>query len=160
MEFFSATYSSPVGNLLLTCSNTHLVSLAYAPVTDQVLNTGITPHPLLQKTIMQLSQYFEGARTVFDLPLQQKGTEFQQAVWLLLCAIPYGTTISYRQLSRQWGDVKAIRAVASANGKNNLPIIIPCHRVIGANRSLTGYSGGLGRKKWLLNHESGTPQLF
>jgi methylated-DNA-[protein]-cysteine S-methyltransferase len=101
---------------------------------------------------------------VFDLSLNQKGTLFQQKVWDLLYQIPYGKIISYQQLSKQYGDVKAIRAIASANGKNNLPIIVPCHRVIGSNQSLTGYSGGLWRKQWLLEHEakyfSGVQKLF
>jgi len=159
MELFTAIYASPVGDLLLTCSQEHLVALRYDSTSNQPPISN-TPHPLLQECSLQLSQYFGGTRTAFDLPLLQKGTGFQQAVWRLLSSIPYGTTISYTQLSRQFGDVKAIRAIASANGKNDLPIIIPCHRVIGANRSLTGYSGGLGRKKWLLNHESGAQQLF
>src|SRR5690606_16785912 len=89
----------------------------------------------------------------FDLPLKQPGTEFQQKTWTLLCRIPFGKTISYHQLSQHYGDVKAIRALASANGKNNIAIIVPCHRVIGANGSLTGYAGGLWRKNWLLEHE-------
>jgi methylated-DNA-[protein]-cysteine S-methyltransferase len=103
---------------------------------------------------MQLDEYFSGKRKTFNLPLAQPGTPFQQKVWELLYMIPFGKTISYHQLAMQYGDLKAIRAVASANGKNNLAIIIPCHRVIGSNRSLTGYAGGLWRKKWLLEHEA------
>jgi methylated-DNA-[protein]-cysteine S-methyltransferase len=106
----------------------------------------------------QLNEYFEGKRRNFDLLLNQEGTEFQKKVWSLLCEIPYGKTLSYLELSRRLGDVKAIRAVASANGKNPLWIIIPCHRVIGSDGSLTGYAGGLHRKKWLLNHESPSRQ--
>ena len=111
-------------------------------------------HPLLQTCISQLDDYFSGKRKTFELTLSQGGTPFQQKVWDLLYQIPYGKTISYHQLAMQYGDLKAIRAVASANGKNNLAIIVPCHRVIGSNRSLTGYAGGLWRKKWLLEHEA------
>ncbi|NAS10869.1 methylated-DNA--[protein]-cysteine S-methyltransferase [Poritiphilus flavus] len=107
----------------------------------------------LQEAADQLQQYFEGTRKTFDLRLDPDGTEFQHQVWKALLNIPYGKTISYLELSKTLGDVKAIRAVAAANGKNPLWIVIPCHRVIGSDGSLTGYAGGLHRKKWLLNHE-------
>ncbi|WP_299159814.1 methylated-DNA--[protein]-cysteine S-methyltransferase [uncultured Eudoraea sp.] len=106
----------------------------------------------------QLREYFEGERQNFDLLINPEGTEFQKKVWNSLLEIPYGKTMSYLKLSMKLGDVKAIRAVASANGKNPLWIIIPCHRVIGSDGSLTGYAGGLHRKKWLLNHESPSRQ--
>ncbi len=106
----------------------------------------------------QLNEYFEGKRQNFDLLLNPEGTEFQKKVWSKLSEIPYGKTVSYLELTKRLGDVKAIRAVASANGKNPLWIIIPCHRVIGSDGSLTGYAGGLHRKKWLLNHESPSRQ--
>lgn len=108
----------------------------------------------LEDCARQLREYFEGIRTQFDLKLNPEGTEFQKKVWEQLQTIPYGKTISYLELSQQLGDVKAIRAVANANGKNPLWIIVPCHRVIGSNGSLTGYAGGLQRKQWLLEHES------
>jgi len=108
----------------------------------------------LKDCVLQLNQYFEGSREQFSLKLNPKGTDFQNRVWLSLQTIPFGKTTSYLQLSKQLGDPKAIRAVANANGKNPLWIIIPCHRVIGTNGSLTGYAGGLHRKKWLLDHES------
>ena len=101
-----------------------------------------------------LKGYFKNERKTFDLKLNPEGTIFQKKVWKLLEEIPSGKTISYLQLSKQLGDVKAIRAVAGANGKNPLWIIVPCHRVIGSDGSLTGYAGGLYRKQWLLNHES------
>ncbi|MEO2128749.1 MAG: methylated-DNA--[protein]-cysteine S-methyltransferase [Christiangramia sp.] len=110
--------------------------------------------PELQKAVKQLQQYFEGKRQHFDLKLQPKGTDFQQKVWKELLKIPFGNTTSYLELSRKLGDVKAIRAVAAANGKNPLWIIVPCHRVIGSDGSLTGYAGGLHRKKWLLDFEN------
>lgn len=113
---------------------------------------------VLQEPVLQLNQYFEGTRTDFDFLLNPKGTEFQQKVWKGLLEIPFGKTMSYLELSKKLGDVKAIRAVASANGKNPLWIVVPCHRVIGTDGSLTGYAGGLWRKKWLLEHENPTRQ--
>lgn len=108
----------------------------------------------LKEVVKQLNEYFEGTRTTFSFQINPKGTEFQKKVWKALLAIPYGKTMSYQELSIKLGDVKAIRAVASANGKNPLWIVVPCHRVIGSDGSLTGYAGGLWRKQWLLNHEN------
>lgn len=113
---------------------------------------------VLQEAVFQLSDYFEGKRTDFNFKLNPKGTEFQQKVWKALLEIPFGKTVSYMDLSKKLGDVKAIRAVASANGRNPLWIVVPCHRVIGTDGSLTGYAGGLWRKKWLLEHENPTMQ--
>ena len=112
----------------------------------------------LQQVVSQLNDYFEGKRNHFDFPLNPEGTPFQQKVWSALLEIPFGKTVSYLELSKKLGDVKAIRAVASANGKNPLWIVIPCHRVLGTDGSLTGYAGGLWRKKWLLEHENPTTQ--
>ncbi|MGB0981135.1 MAG: methylated-DNA--[protein]-cysteine S-methyltransferase [Winogradskyella sp.] len=120
--------------------------------TDEELSE-IIPETLLE-CVTQLKAYFKNELKNFDLKLNPQGTVFQKKVWKQLNAIPYGKTISYLQLSKQLGDVKAIRAAASANGKNPLWIIIPCHRVIGSDGSLTGYAGGLHRKQWLLNHEN------
>jgi len=113
---------------------------------------------VLQEAVRQLREYFEGKRTDFTFRLNPKGTEFQQKVWKSLLEIPYGKTVSYMDQTKKLGDVKAIRAVASANGKNPLWIVVPCHRVIGTNGSLTGYAGGLHRKKWLLEHENPSMQ--
>lgn len=113
---------------------------------------------VLQEAVDQLNEYFAGKRIVFNLKLNPKGTEFQQKVWQSLLEIPFGKTMTYLELSKKLGDVKAIRAVASANGKNPLWIVVPCHRVIGTDGSLTGYAGGLWRKKWLLEHENPTTQ--
>ena len=113
---------------------------------------------ILQEAVSQLNEYFEGKRTDFIFKLNPSGTEFQQKVWKELLEIPFGKTMSYLELSKKLGDVKAIRAVASANGKNPLWIVVPCHRVIGTDGSLTGYAGGLWRKKWLLEHENPTNQ--
>lgn len=113
---------------------------------------------VLQEAVSQLNEYFEGKRTDFDLKLNPKGTEFQQRVWKALLEIPHGKTVSYMDQTKKLGDIKAIRAVASANGKNPLWIVVPCHRVIGKNGSLTGYAGEIWRKKWLLDHESPSAQ--
>ena len=117
---------------------------------------------VLKEAISQLHDYFVGNRNEFDFKMNPSGTEFQQRVWQELLNIPFGKTLSYLDLSKKLGDVKAIRAVASANGKNPLWIVVPCHRVIGTDGSLTGYAGGLWRKKWLLEHESpsGQQSLF
>lgn len=109
----------------------------------------------LTHAIRQLSDYFNGQRTVFDLPLNPQGTDFQKKVWEELLKVPFGRTVSYLELSRRLGDEKAIRAVAAANGKNPIWLIIPCHRIIGTDGSLTGYAGGLWRKKWLIEFEKG-----
>jgi methylated-DNA-[protein]-cysteine S-methyltransferase len=112
----------------------------------------------LKEAVIQLQEYFEGKRTHFTFLLHPSGTEFQKKVWQELLNIPFGKTCSYLELSKKLGDVKAIRAVAAANGKNPLWIVVPCHRVIGADGSLTGYAGGLWRKKWLLEHENPSVQ--
>ncbi|MDO1513043.1 methylated-DNA--[protein]-cysteine S-methyltransferase [Maribacter confluentis] len=117
------------------------------PLTDIIPET-------LEDAVYQLNEYFEGTRTEFSLKLNPQGTEFQRKVWSALEKIPYGRTVSYLQLSKLLGDTKAIRAVGSANGRNPLWIVVPCHRVIGSDGALTGYAGGLHRKKWLLEHES------
>ncbi len=109
---------------------------------------------IAQKCKTQLDKYFLGEREAFDLPINQAGTLFQQKVWNELLKIPFGKTISYLKLSEKIGNVKSIRAVGAANGQNNLAIVVPCHRVIGTDGSLTGYAGGLPRKQWLLEHEN------
>ena len=161
MKIYFALHSSPLGQLKIRCSDEHMQSVVFVNDEEQMTSD---KHPLLLTCINQLDEYFSGQRKAFHLPLQQSGTAFQQKVWDLLLQIPYGKTISYNDLAKQYGDVKAIRAVASANGKNNLAIIVPCHRVIGTNQSLIGYAGELWRKKWLLEHEakhhSGVMTLF
>lgn len=150
---YQTYYQSPVGLLKIGATD-HVI--------NQVLfvneNEEITPvrelSTLLQQCIEQLIEYFNGARQVFDLPVYQEGTPFQNRVWSELLNIKFGRTISYLDLAKRLGDPKVIRAAASSNGKNNICIIVPCHRVVGTNNSLIGYSGGLPRKKWLLNHEN------
>ncbi|SDE52020.1 methylated-DNA--[protein]-cysteine S-methyltransferase [Cellulophaga baltica] len=115
--------------------------------------TDVIPEAL-EDAVYQVNEYFEGKREHFNLDLNPEGTDFQKRVWKGLQDIPFGKTTSYLELSKTLGDAKAIRAVANANGKNPLWIIVPCHRVIGSDGSLTGYAGGLYRKQWLLEHES------
>lgn len=128
--------------------------IASISVLDEAVEVTDPVSALLADAVLQLQEYFEGRRKAFTFPLNPQGTDFQKRVWQALLEIPYGHTTSYSKLSEQLGDIKAIRAVASANGKNPLWIVVPCHRVIGADGSLTGYAGGLWRKKWLLEHEN------
>lgn len=114
---------------------------------------------ILKEAVAQIVDYFEGKRTDFTFKINPSGTEFQQKVWKGLLEIPFGKTVSYLELSKKLGNTKAIRAVAAANGKNPLWIVVPCHRVIGTQGSLTGYASGLWRKKWLLDHENATIQV-
>lgn len=122
-------------------------------LSDETKTSPEIPQPL-QQAVTELNDYFDGKRNDFTFPINPAGTEFQQKVWQALLEIPFGKTMSYLELSKKLGDVKAIRAVALANGKNPLWIVVPCHRVIGTDGSLTGYAGGLWRKKWLLEHET------
>lgn len=110
-------------------------------------------HPLLHQAVRQLTEYFESTRKCFELPLDLQGTPFQCRVWEELQRIPFGQTVSYAELARRIRQPEAVRAVAAANRRNPVWVIVPCHRVIGTNGSLTGYAGGLWRKEWLLNHE-------
>lgn len=153
-EVFSTYYQSPVGLLKISGTNDYVTEVIFHDTTQKPsVNKRHIPSMLIQ-CAEQLIQYFNGERRQFELPLNQRGTPFQHEVWNELIAIPFGRTISYLELARRTGDTKATRAVANANGKNNIAIIVPCHRVIGANRELVGYAGGLWRKKWLLEHEA------
>jgi len=131
--------------------------LASVTVFDEEKPIDLIPE-VLEDAVYQFTEYFEGKREVFNLKINPQGTDFQKRVWNALLEIPYSKTVSYLELSKTLGDVKAIRAVAAANGKNPLWIIVPCHRVIGSNGDLTGYAGGLHRKKWLLDHENPVKQ--
>lgn len=112
-------------------------------------------HPVLDRTARQLKEYFDGARRAFELPLDPQGSDFELRVWRGLCAIGYGTTLSYGALAQAIGNAKAAKAVGGATGRNPIPIVVPCHRLIGSDGGLGGFSGGLGVKQWLLNFESG-----
>lgn len=149
-----ATLKTPLGIATIVGDEKGITSIS---VSDEGNIFAAIPK-VLQEAVNQLTEYFDGKRTDFDFNLNPVGTEFQQKVWQALLEIPFGKTMSYLELSKKLGDVKAIRAVASANGKNPLWIVVPCHRVIGTDGSLTGYAGGLWRKKWLLEHENPTTQ--
>ncbi len=152
------TYHSPVGILKIKISDDQVSEVLYADeeteTEDDATELSAKSKKILEETIRQFNEYFAGERKVFDLPIKQTGTSFQQKVWDELMNIPYGKTISYLQLARRLGDEKSIRAAASANGRNKLSIVVPCHRVIGSGGTLVGYAGGLPRKKWLLDHEA------
>lgn len=150
---------SPLGRLLLVAADEGLVGVYY-PEHRRARNTAardVERHPVLDSARRELAEYFDGARTRFETPLAPRatrgGTEFQHAVWDALLAIPFGETRSYAELARAIGRPNAVRAVGAANGQNPISIFVPCHRVIGADGSLTGYAGGLEGKRWLLAHE-------
>lgn len=145
----SCVIDSPLGFLEIREKNEAIVAVLFHAHASLIAPST----SILENASHQISAYFADKRTSFDLPLQPEGTEFQKSVWRLLQQIPFGKTESYRQLAERFGDVKAIRAVAAANGKNPIPLLIPCHRVIGSDGSLTGYLGGMERKRWLLLHE-------
>ncbi len=148
-------YKSPIGMLKIGAADGCINELSFADDGDDtsLVQPTFSNHPILHQCTEQLIEFFNGRRTVFQIPIYQAGTEFQQRVWNQLLQIPFGKTISYTDLAKRLGDPKVIRAAASTNGKNKIAIIVPCHRVIGANQSLVGFSGGLWRKKWLLQHE-------
>ncbi|WP_419147658.1 methylated-DNA--[protein]-cysteine S-methyltransferase [Pseudoalteromonas 'SMAR'] len=140
---------SPTGQWIIQASELGVSYVGFYP--KQRYPQGENTHLLAAQ--QQLSEYFSGARRQFDLSFDVSGTPFQQQVWRLLACIPFGETQSYGWIAQQLGKPKAVRAVGAANGKNPLSIVIPCHRVIGANGKLTGYAGGLAAKQWLLQHE-------
>ncbi|MGC3820507.1 methylated-DNA--[protein]-cysteine S-methyltransferase [Acinetobacter sp. G11] len=150
--------ASPVGNLKLVANDTALVAVLWENENPKRVRLAElieqTHHPILLETQKQLSEYFAGKRQQFDLPLDFEGTEFQQKVWQALLTIPFGETRSYRDIAEQVGNVKAVRAVGAANGKNPISIIAPCHRVVGVNGKLVGFAGGLDNKDILLKLES------
>lgn len=152
-EHVTTYYHSPVGLLKISGTDDYISEVSFHDISQKIANRKKNIPPLLIHCVEQLIQYFNGQLRIFNLPLNQPGTPFQQEVWGELIQIPFAKTISYLELARRTGDTKATRAVASANGKNHIAIIVPCHRVIGSNRELVGYGGGLWRKKWLLDHE-------
>lgn len=148
-------FASPLGNIKITLVDSSISTVEFTTAPE----TTDTPNPILILAKKELDEYFSQQREEFTFPLQMDGTEFQQKVWQELLKIPFGMTISYHQLAVNLGDAKSIRAAASANGKNPLAIVVPCHRVIGSNGDLVGYAGGLDKKKWLLQHEGVITQL-
>ncbi len=148
-------YKTPIGTAKIVGDEN---GIQVVSVLEEDIETSQKIPDCLQDCLRQLKDYFEGKRNNFDLKLNPQGTTFQKKVWNELLKIPFNTTRTYLEQSKAMGDVKAIRAVASANGKNPIWIIIPCHRVIGSDGSLTGYAGGIWRKKWLLAHENPVKQ--
>jgi methylated-DNA-[protein]-cysteine S-methyltransferase len=151
METYYAYYESPIGLIEVGATDDAVTSLYFV----EERQAEATSNVLSAEAVRQLSEYFEGRREDFDLPLELTGTEFQRQVWTELTAIPFGQTVSYGDLARSIGKPSAVRAVGAANGDNPISIIVPCHRVIGSDGGLTGYGGGLERKEWLLKHEGG-----
>ena len=150
-----ANLKTPLGTAVISGDENGISSISVCDEEREI--SGVIPEAL-QEAYQQIQDYFNGERIDFTFKINPSGTEFQKKVWQGLLEIPFGKTMSYQELSIQLGDVKAIRAVASANGKNPLWIVVPCHRVIGTDGSLTGYAGGLWRKKWLLEHENPVKQ--
>ncbi|MBU3143295.1 methylated-DNA--[protein]-cysteine S-methyltransferase [Clostridium sp. CF012] len=142
-------YNSPIGILEIITSGDAVISAMFV---DEIKESTGEPQ-ILKSVIKQFDEYFKGTRIEFEIKCEVHGTEFQEKVWKSLVEIPYGVTLSYKELAIAIGNEKASRAVGKANSKNIISIIIPCHRVIGTDKSLTGYAGGLNRKQWLLEHE-------
>ncbi len=147
---------TPLGIAVLSGDKNGISRISITQESEQKPSEIIPNH--LSDAVKQLKEYFDGNRTEFDLTLNPSGTDFQKKVWKELLTIPFGKTTTYLDMAKRLGDPKCIRAAASANGKNPLWIIVPCHRVIGSDGSLTGYAGGLWRKKWLLDHENPVKQ--
>ncbi|MEI6689088.1 MAG: methylated-DNA--[protein]-cysteine S-methyltransferase [Thermoleophilia bacterium] len=152
------TVSTPLGDITAVADEDGLTQVILAGDDGSVLAEATEGGPIVDAAAQQLAEYFAGERMAFDVPLAPQGTEFQQTVWKALGDVPFGTTATYGEIARAIGQLTATRAVGAANGRNPIPIIIPCHRVIGASGELTGYSGGGGieTKRRLLDHESGT----
>jgi methylated-DNA-[protein]-cysteine S-methyltransferase len=151
--------SSPIGDITIIADDSavHTITFGKRELTD------LLPNEISKNAAAQLQDYFEGKLQIFSFPMVQKGTDFQQSVWEGLTTIDYGNTLSYLKFSEQLKNPLAIRAIAAANGKNNLAIVVPCHRVIGSDGKLVGYAGELWRKQWLLEHEkeiSGKGQMM
>jgi len=166
----ATTMPSPIGELTIVADDHAIVAIrwdtesderqpdAHNPVDAWIGRRGVDvsespDHPVLAAAVAQLTEYFAGDRLAFDLPLAPVGTEFQQAAWQALRGIPFGETVSYGEQAAAMGDKRKARAVGAANGRNPIPIVVPCHRVVGSNGHLTGFAGGIEVKAWLLDHE-------
>jgi len=147
---YKGYFDSPIGTITIISDGTSLSSILFP---NGEIITEANPDGIVKDCIIQLKEYFLGTRKSFNLPLNPKGTDFQKKVWDIVISIPFGGTVSYGAIATSLGNPKLNRAVGLANGANPIPIVIPCHRVIGSNGSLTGYAGGLEVKKILLNHE-------
>jgi len=143
-------FQSPIGCMIIEASEEVISMISF---TENYDNSKTVPTPLISEMVCQLKAYFEGRLYHFNIPFHQEGSAFQQKVWTKLEDIPFGTTLTYSELAKEMGKPTATRAVAAANGKNQLNILIPCHRVVGTQNKLSGYNGGIERKRWLLQHE-------
>ena len=143
--------TTPIGILEIKASQVGVTSVMFSEQENKA--AVVCRSEIVNVCKQQLEEYFSGARKIFNFPLDQQGTDFQKTVWACLLKIPFGQVASYQDIANMISNPKAVRAVGAANGKNPISIILPCHRVIGSNKSLTGYAGGLGRKLWLLQHE-------
>lgn len=159
MKFFDY-YKSPLGNMVILEEDNAIIRLSLCTQKPEFLESSYSPDPmshatttLIENAKAQLTDYFQGTRQIFDLPLNPSGTSFQKKVWQALCQIPYGQTRSYKEIALAIDNPKGCRAVGMANNRNPIMLIIPCHRVIGSNGTLVGYAGGLDIKEWLLEHE-------
>jgi methylated-DNA-[protein]-cysteine S-methyltransferase len=148
-------YHSPIGKIKITADEHCVTELVFVEASDlsDVDEPAEALPEIINSCVDELMEYFAGKRKHFTVPINQEGTEFQQKVWKELYELPYGKTMSYADLAKKLGDPKCIRAAASANGKNKIAIIVPCHRIIGTDQSLVGYAWGKARKRWLLQHE-------
>jgi methylated-DNA-[protein]-cysteine S-methyltransferase len=146
-----AHYHTPIGMLRIAQEDKIISTVHFLDQETEIIPPDT---PLLRLAVRQMDEYFAGERRVFDFPAKQQGSDFQLKVWQCLLSIDYGKTISYAHQSKLMNNPLAIRAIAAANGQNHLAVVVPCHRVIGSNGMLTGYAGGLWRKKWLLEHEA------
>ena len=151
MRSFYTCMESPLGRIVLVSNESCLKSLSFS---EEQLEECETLPEILQKTTQQLTEYFAGTRTHFELDIEPDGSVFQKLVWTELLKVPYGATKSYREIALKTGSVLNTRAVGTANGKNPIAIVVPCHRIIGSDGKMVGYAGGLQRKKWLLLHEA------
>lgn len=151
MNFYYDNFDTPLGLMEVIATESSVKSIYFVDSTKPK-----RPNSITQMTQVQLNEYFDSRRAVFTLPLDADGTDFQKTVWQALTTIPSGHTCSYGDIAKQIGNPKGMRAVGLANGKNPMTIVVPCHRVIGANGKLTGYAFGVERKAWLLNHEGDT----
>ncbi|MHC0038723.1 methylated-DNA--[protein]-cysteine S-methyltransferase [Pseudoneobacillus sp. C159] len=152
-KIYKLDYESPIGVIEIVGTHKAIRSILFSEESKKVNLLQAETPPVLAECYTQLDEYFKGERCDFTFPYQFEGTDFQKTVWEALIEIPYAETGSYKDIAISIGNEKAIRAVGSANGKNKLSIVIPCHRIIGSNGKLTGYAGGLWRKEWLLQHE-------
>lgn len=156
-----ARVDTPVGPLVVLASDVGLRAVLWGDEPLQRVHSAVADeavvddpsHAVLVTALAQLDEYFAGRRRGFDVPLDARGTAFQRSAWDALCTIPFGETVSYGEQARRMGDVRKARAVGAANGRNPISIVVPCHRVVGADGSLTGFAGGMDAKAWLLDHE-------